>query len=105
MKAQAVVAAAALLAYAWSAGAAGTETNYCEDPAAGIQWQDLVDKHPADYDLQALHALRIGLCEKVERGDLTVPQATQVFERARTALVSQKVEQEAQETRRKGTAL
>ena len=105
MRSPAAVAAVVFLACAWVASAADRETNYCDDPAAEGQWQELLAKNPTDYDLQALHALRIGLCEKVERGDLTVPQATQVFERARAALVSQKVEQEAQEARKKGSAL
>ena len=38
----------------------------------------------------ALHALRSGLCFKVDRGDLTVSQATQIFENMRSALISAK---------------
>ncbi|MBC7358453.1 hypothetical protein SAMN02745206_03349 [Desulfacinum infernum DSM 9756] len=64
--------------------------NYCHDPAAEAQWQALVAKHPKDYDLQALHALRIGLCLKVDQGVLTVPEATAIFERARKALIQQR---------------
>ena len=49
-----------------------------------------MQKYPGDLDVQALHALRIGLCAKVERGDLTVEQATEIFERAREAIVERK---------------
>ena len=105
MRTRIAVAAVLLLACAWFTDAADRETNYCNDPAAEVQWQELLAKNPTDFDLQALHALRIGLCQKVEHGDLTVPQATQVFERARAALVAQKTQQEAQEARKKGAAL
>jgi len=41
-------------------------------------------------DLHYLHALRIGLCAKVERGELTVEQATDIFERARDVIIEKK---------------
>lgn len=64
--------------------------NYCNDPNSWKEWDELVQKYPEDLDIQALHALRIGLCAKVERGDLTVDQATEIFERAREAIVDRK---------------
>lgn len=68
--------------------------NYCHDPAAYQQWEKLVRKHPEDMELQALHALRIGLCLKVDRGDLSVSQATDIFERMREALIDVRSEQQ-----------
>ncbi|MFC1533217.1 hypothetical protein ACFLZG_03070 [Thermodesulfobacteriota bacterium] len=41
-------------------------------------------------DIQTLHALRIGLCAKVERGDLTVQEATLIFESARDSIINKK---------------
>lgn len=65
-----------------------TETqNYCHDPASEAHWQALLAKNPKDYDLQAFHALRMGLCIKVDRGVLSVEEATAIFERAREALI------------------
>ena len=64
--------------------------NYCKDRESWEEWEALVEKYPNDLDVQALHALRIGLCVKVERGDLTVEQATLIFERARDAIVRKK---------------
>ena len=61
--------------------------NYCTDPESWMEWEALVGKYPNDSDLQALHALRIGLCLKIERGDLTVEQATDIFEGAREAIL------------------
>jgi len=70
-----------------SAPSLAEETNYCHDAAVEAQWTELIEKSPADMDLQALHALRLGLCMKVDRGDLSVEQATKVFERARSRLL------------------
>jgi len=63
------------------------EKNYCHDPAIEAQWQALLAKNPKDYELQALHALRIGICVKVDRRVLTLDEGTQIFERARAALI------------------
>lgn len=64
--------------------------NYCEDPESWEEWEALVKKYPNDLELHYLHALRIGLCVKVERGELTVEQATSIFETARDAVIEKK---------------
>ena len=68
---------------------AAAEKNYCHDPEAEAQWQALLAKHPGDMELQALHALRIGICVKVDQGVLTLDEGTQIFEKARAALIGQ----------------
>jgi hypothetical protein len=64
--------------------------NYCKDPKSWKEWEALVRKYPNDLDLHYLHGLRIGLCVKVERGELTIEQATDIFERARSAIIEKK---------------
>ena len=64
--------------------------DYCSDPESWQEWEKLIEKYPNDPDIQALHALRIGLCLKVERGDLTVEQGTDIFEKARKAILEKK---------------
>jgi hypothetical protein len=64
--------------------------DYCSDPESWGEWEELIEKYPHDSDIQALHALRIGLCLKVERGDLTVDQGTDIFEKARKAILEKK---------------
>lgn len=66
---------------------AAAEENYCHDPEAEAQWQALLAEHPKDYELQALHALRIGICVKVDQGVLTLDEGTKIFEKARAALI------------------
>ena len=73
------------------------DTNYCNDAAANAQWQKLVTEKPGDMLLQALHALRIGLCVKVEAGQITVDQATDIFEDMRMALVQRRAAEQAQQ--------
>jgi hypothetical protein len=78
-----------------SSPCSGQETNYCHDPQAEAEWLALIAKYPGDYEIQALHALRIGLCTKVDQKMLTVQEATNIFEKARAALLRQRqLEQE-----------
>jgi hypothetical protein len=66
------------------------EKNYCEDSGTNMQWEALIQKHPDDMQIHAIHALRLGLCFKVDWGDLTLSQATEIFENMRSALINAK---------------
>lgn len=75
--------------------------NYCHDQKSWQEWDALVAKNPNDMEVQALHGLRIGLCVKVDRGGITLDQATEIFESAREAIIQkrkgdQKKEQDRQ---------
>ncbi|GAX59899.1 hypothetical protein SCALIN_C04_0387 [Candidatus Scalindua japonica] len=64
----------------------------------------MVQEHPDDLQIHALHSLRFGLCFKVDRGDLTVDQAIEIFENMRSALIDAKTrekEEELEETENK----
>ena len=69
------------------------DPNNCHDPSAWRDWEERTAKHPEDIELQTLHALWMGLCAKVEHGDMEFAQATEIFERARDALIQQRHEQ------------
>jgi hypothetical protein len=64
------------------------ENNFCNDPNDNMQWEALIQETPGDMQIHALHALRVGLCIKVNRGDLTVDLATEIFENMKSALIS-----------------
>lgn len=84
------------------------EKNYCNDPDANMHWEALVQKHPDEMQIHALYALRLGLCFEVDRGDLTVEQATEIFENMRSALINTKtrdMEEELEEDKKKGKGL
>ena len=66
------------------------EKNYCNNPDANMQWEALIQEHPDDMQIHALYALRLGLCLEVDSGDLTVGQATEIFENMRSALINAK---------------
>jgi hypothetical protein len=66
--------------------------NYCHDEKSWAEWDRLVEKNPNDMEVQALHALRIGLCAKVDRGEITLEHATEIFESAREAIIQKRKE-------------
>jgi hypothetical protein len=69
------------------------DANNCHDPKAWADWQERVDKHPHDQELQVLHALWMGLCIKVEMGAISLTDAITIFEQARQGLIQQHREQ------------
>jgi hypothetical protein len=71
--------------------------NYCHDEKSWKEWDALIEKNPSDMEVQALHALRIGLCAKVDRGGITLDQATEIFESAREAIVQKRKEDQKRE--------
>ncbi len=71
--------------------------NYCHDQESWKEWDALVEKNPNDMEVQALHALRIGLCAKVDRGGISLEQATEIFESAREAIVEKRREDQKRE--------
>jgi hypothetical protein len=71
--------------------------NYCHSEKSWKEWNALVAKNPNDEEVQALHALRIGLCAKVNRGGITLEQATRIFEGIREGLVQKRKEDQKRE--------
>jgi hypothetical protein len=69
------------------------EKNNCHDPAAWADWNERVTKYPDDKELQVLHALWIGLCVKVEKGEISFDDAMATFENARNALIQKRREE------------
>ena len=86
-----------ILALVFSSSPGFTEepTNYCLDKESWKEWDALVKKYPNDEEVQTLHALRLGLCVKVEQGSITFEQATDIFNRAHQIVIQNtKSEQE-----------
>jgi len=81
------------------------QENYCEDQDTNFKWEALVLKFPDDMQIQTLHALRLGLCLKVDRGDIMVSQASELFNKIRNAFNNKKLdgkENELVESKNKG---
>ncbi len=60
------------------------KNNFCNDPDATLQWESLVQEHPDDMQIHTLHALSVGLCLKVDRGELSIDLAEEIFKRLLT---------------------
>jgi len=79
--------------------------NYCHDEEVNQDWENLIAKYPKDFAIHTLHALRIGLCYKVERGDISLDEATEIFERARLALADERARKRLQEEKKNSNEL
>ena len=55
------------------------DENYCKDKESWKEWDTLVQKYPHDMDIQMLHAVRIGLCKKIEDGTISFKAARDAF--------------------------
>ena len=75
------------LIFSYSPGFTEEPTNYCLDKESWNEWEALVKKYPNDKDVQTLHALRLGLCVKIEQGSITFEQATDIFNRAHEMVI------------------
>ncbi len=64
--------------------------DYYNNPGGNMEWDALIQQHPDDMVIHTLQALRDGLRFKLDKGDLTVSQATEIFENMRTALINEK---------------
>lgn len=73
--------------------AGSSDEDYCTDSESWKEWDTLVEKYADDDDIQTLHALRLGLCMKVQRGDITSLKATEIFEKARQTIIEKKKSQ------------
>jgi len=79
-----------VLVLSYSHGFTEEPTNYCLKKESWKKWEALVQKYPDDDDIQTLHALRVGLCLKIERGSITFEQATDIFNRAHDMVIEKK---------------
>ncbi len=73
------------------------EDNYCETPYTNLQWETLIQEFPEDMQIQSLHALKLGLCLKVDKGDLTVSQAIEIFNNMKNAFNNEKMKNKEKE--------
>ena len=91
-----------LLIFATHCASFAESENYCLDEKSWKEWDALVQKNPNDNEVQALHALRIGLCVKVDRGEIKLEKATEIFESAREAIVEKrKLDEKREKDRQK----
>ncbi len=81
------------------------EKNYCDDADANMKWEALIKEYPCDMGLHALHALRLGLCSKVGKGDISMDEAKEIFKNVKKAFIDRKLDELLENTKKEGKGL
>ncbi len=76
------------------------EKNYCNDADANMKWEALIKEYPDDMGLHALHALRLGLCLKVGKGDISIDEAKEIFKNVKKAFIDRKLDELLETTKK-----
>lgn len=76
--------------------------SYCKDSESWKEWDKLVIRYPHDQDIQMLHAVRIGLCKKIQDKTITLEKATRIFNELhnRVYLKSDRAQKQQEENKR-----
>jgi len=64
------------------------DTSYCSDPEQHETWGRLLNGNEHSHHIQALHALWIGLCIKVEGKQITTNLSNEIFEMMRENVIA-----------------
>ena len=83
-----------LVLFILSLSARAESVNYCYDAQANAGWKEQLSKNPNDNIIMGLFALRMGLCQLVDGGVLTVDRATAIFEASRVNAVRDREKEE-----------
>lgn len=81
---------ASFIAFIATSAIASEPDNYCKDQGSWAEWQTLIEKYPDDNEINALYALRLGLCTMLKNGTIDHNRAVHIFEGMRNSLVEYK---------------
>jgi hypothetical protein len=70
---------------------------FCNNPQAWDHINTMVEKDPNDIPLQILHALKIGLCVKLEQNSISSPEAINLFNDMVDSMANKRDEEEVRE--------
>ena len=62
-----------------AASVAENQEDRCHDPRLEAEWQRMLDEAPGDPVMLKSHALRAGLCQMVENGEISPQQAAEIW--------------------------
>jgi len=74
-----------------------TTSKFCDDPAGWDHFNTMVENNPNDVPLQILHALKIGLCVKIQNNTITETEAIDLFNDMVDTVAEQRGEEEIPE--------
>jgi hypothetical protein len=63
------------------------DTKWCHEHSEHLKWEMLVQENPDNDGIQALHALWLGLCIKVDAKQITTAKANEIFNSSRAAFL------------------
>ena len=63
------------------------DTKWCHEPSEHMKWELMVQENPDHDGIQALHALWLGLCVKVDAKQITTSKANEIFNSSRGAFL------------------
>ena len=63
------------------------QENYCHDDESNAYWEDLAIRAMGSSDVIGLYKLRKDLCCQIDRGEISVESATDLFEYERARVV------------------
>lgn len=72
----------------------------CKDQKSWSQLAELVKKYPDDIPLQILHALKMGLCTKIEEGSITYDEATILMDDMTEVVINKRSKEEMEEKKK-----
>lgn len=55
------------------------DSSFCGDPKIWEYFESMTEKYPDDIPLQILHALKVGLCVKIDQNSISTPEAINLF--------------------------
>ncbi len=70
------------------------DQNYCHDEQSREEWNQLVLKYPNSRDEQILHAVRIGLCKKIDKGSISFKVARDAFNHMHEMIIERAQQEE-----------
>jgi hypothetical protein len=73
------------------------DSKFCNDPPHWEHFNNMVAESPDDIPLQILHALKIGLCVKIEQNSISTQEAIGLFTDMLNTLIDKVDEAEKQE--------
>ena len=77
------------------------DSKFCNDPPHWEHFNNMVAESPDDIPLQILHALKIGLCVKIEQNSISTQQAIGLFYDMIDTAANKRGENEEQEDTQK----
>jgi hypothetical protein len=82
---------------------ADDQETFCNDPAVIANWDKQAREFPYDNAVQTLHALWLGLCEKIHEGTIEAPAAITLFELERARQTLERAREEQDRSRKSRT--